>query len=320
MKYRFLFFLLSVALITGCKENSGNNHDDTTGKTSTKEHAGEHIYSCPMHPEVNANKPGKCSKCGMDLVHTDKATDNKKYKIDFRSKPAVIESAKQAELFFTPRIENDNNTLVPLDLVHEKKMHLIIVSKDLSYFDHVHPEYNTDGSYQVTALAGGKEYSKGEGNNETRFPFGGEYITFQDYMPSGSQHQLSRIPVTVKGPEKKAVKYSAEQLSWSGNDYKVNLTFDKNVSAGQDLELTATVNHQGKAVTNLQNYLGALGHMVIISEDTEQYLHVHPLESEEKGPQIKFHSNFSKPGIYRVFLQFKHENKIRTADFVIIVK
>ena len=24
-------------------------------------------YSCPMHPEVTSNKPGKCSKCGMDL-------------------------------------------------------------------------------------------------------------------------------------------------------------------------------------------------------------------------------------------------------------
>lgn len=24
-------------------------------------------YSCPMHPEVTSDKPGKCSKCGMDL-------------------------------------------------------------------------------------------------------------------------------------------------------------------------------------------------------------------------------------------------------------
>jgi hypothetical protein len=25
------------------------------------------IYSCPMHSDVTSNKPGKCSKCGMDL-------------------------------------------------------------------------------------------------------------------------------------------------------------------------------------------------------------------------------------------------------------
>ena len=27
-------------------------------------------YTCPMHPEVRSNKPGKCPKCGMDLVPT----------------------------------------------------------------------------------------------------------------------------------------------------------------------------------------------------------------------------------------------------------
>jgi Cu(I)/Ag(I) efflux system membrane fusion protein len=25
-------------------------------------------YTCPMHPEVVADKPGSCPKCGMDLV------------------------------------------------------------------------------------------------------------------------------------------------------------------------------------------------------------------------------------------------------------
>nr|WP_235891389.1 heavy metal-binding domain-containing protein [Flavobacterium gawalongense] len=25
-------------------------------------------YTCPMHPEVTSDKPGKCPKCGMNLV------------------------------------------------------------------------------------------------------------------------------------------------------------------------------------------------------------------------------------------------------------
>ena len=25
-------------------------------------------YTCPMHPEVTLDKPGKCPKCGMNLV------------------------------------------------------------------------------------------------------------------------------------------------------------------------------------------------------------------------------------------------------------
>ena len=36
-------------------------------KKTTKKMAAM-MYKCPMHPEVASNKPGKCSKCGMDLV------------------------------------------------------------------------------------------------------------------------------------------------------------------------------------------------------------------------------------------------------------
>lgn len=28
-------------------------------------------YTCPMHPEVQSDKPGKCPKCGMNLVLAD---------------------------------------------------------------------------------------------------------------------------------------------------------------------------------------------------------------------------------------------------------
>ena len=40
------------------KANSKTNQESTI---ITKQ------YICPMHPEVTSNKPGKCSKCNMDL-------------------------------------------------------------------------------------------------------------------------------------------------------------------------------------------------------------------------------------------------------------
>lgn len=43
-----------------------NSKDKTSN--STEQTTGEAIYSCPMHPEVTSDKPGQCSKCGMDLV------------------------------------------------------------------------------------------------------------------------------------------------------------------------------------------------------------------------------------------------------------
>ena len=26
------------------------------------------VYTCPMDPDLSSDKPGKCPKCGMDLV------------------------------------------------------------------------------------------------------------------------------------------------------------------------------------------------------------------------------------------------------------
>jgi len=30
-------------------------------------------YTCSMHPEVRSSKPGKCPKCGMELVKVEQA-------------------------------------------------------------------------------------------------------------------------------------------------------------------------------------------------------------------------------------------------------
>ncbi len=38
-------------------------------KQAGTETAGKNvIYTCTMHPEVQQDKPGKCPKCGMELV------------------------------------------------------------------------------------------------------------------------------------------------------------------------------------------------------------------------------------------------------------
>ena len=39
-----------------------------SGGAATQPTGQQATYTCPMHPEVVSNKPGKCSKCGMTLV------------------------------------------------------------------------------------------------------------------------------------------------------------------------------------------------------------------------------------------------------------
>lgn len=50
--------------LTGC--GSTATKDATTNKKHYK-------YVCTMHPEIGADKPGTCSKCGMDLVVNEAA-------------------------------------------------------------------------------------------------------------------------------------------------------------------------------------------------------------------------------------------------------
>ena len=45
---------------------------DTAKHKMSKHQTDKMKYSCPMHPEVTSDKPGKCSKCGMDLLKSNK--------------------------------------------------------------------------------------------------------------------------------------------------------------------------------------------------------------------------------------------------------
>ncbi len=68
-------------------------------------------------------------------------------------------------------------------------------------------------------------------------------------------------------------------------------------------------------MTDLQRYLGAFGHLVALRAGDLAYLHVHPEESVKAGPEITFYAEVPSGGDYRLFLDFQHDGKVRTADF-----
>jgi Cu(I)/Ag(I) efflux system membrane fusion protein len=47
--------------VTGCKGPESARNQSQSGNQAIQ-------YTCSMHPEVVQDKPGKCPKCGMDLV------------------------------------------------------------------------------------------------------------------------------------------------------------------------------------------------------------------------------------------------------------
>jgi hypothetical protein len=218
-----------------------------------------------------------------------------------------VKPQAKSDYSLTMRVQDTKGKAVieKFDLNHEKYMHLIVVSKDLSYFQHVHPNYDGKGVFEL----------------KNQFPSGGEYKLFADYKPTDAEAAVKSKWVSVEGTAAAAVPISPDQNRTKVVDGKnVTLSYD-NLKAGQDVELTFTITDEQtkKPVIDLQPYLGAVGHVVVLSEDAEQYLHVHPVDEKAKGPDAKFMTNFPSSGMYKLWGQFQHKGQVFTVPFVVKV-
>ncbi|HEX6334157.1 MAG TPA: heavy metal-binding domain-containing protein, partial [Flavisolibacter sp.] len=142
-----LFMILGAAiLLYAC---TGSKISDHAQHSTHQQH--ETGYSCPMHPEVTGREGDRCEKCGMKLEPTAAPPAVvPSFFMEFVMQPQVAEPGQDVELFFTPKQKEAANKQVPLEVEHEKKIHLILVNNDLSWFDHIHPEYTPGGTYKVT--------------------------------------------------------------------------------------------------------------------------------------------------------------------------
>ncbi|WP_167760518.1 hypothetical protein [Blastococcus sp. CT_GayMR16] len=101
-----------------------------------------------------------------------------------------------------------------------------------------------------------------------------------------------------------------------------SVTLDGDLVSGEEWELTLSVTRDGRPVTDLQPYLAAYGHLVVLRTGDLAYLHVHPSGEPgdgvtEPGPDITFFSTAPSSGTYRLFLDFKHGDAVHTAAFTV---
>ncbi|WUH99466.1 hypothetical protein OHR68_39245 [Spirillospora sp. NBC_00431] len=188
--------------------------------------------------------------------------------------------------------------------LHGKRLHLIVARRDLSGFQHLHPSENGDGVWTVPIT----------------LPKAGVYRFFTDVQPDGAKRQLTLgTDVFVPGDLRTTPLPKPERVA-KVDGYEVTLA--GGLIPGKSAELTLSVSKDGEPVTDLQPYLEAYGHLVALRQGDLAYLHVHP-DGEpgdgktKPGPGITFFAEAPSTGAYRLYLDFKHGDKVRTAEFTV---
>ena len=94
-----IFAIASVAVFTACN-NSGDKKASTTDTTKTEmaHEGGDHIYACPMHPEVTGKEGDTCPKCGMKLEHNDNAGGPSNVSMQFTFTPSSPNANEEVTL------------------------------------------------------------------------------------------------------------------------------------------------------------------------------------------------------------------------------
>jgi hypothetical protein len=186
---------------------------------------------------------------------------------------------------FSFRIEGPRGPLEDFDVLHDRRMHLIVVRRDLARFEHVHPTLRA-GTWSVEL-----------GPLEP-----GVWRAFADFSTGGT-------PVTLGVDLHVAGHYRPERLPESSDGSRAD-GFDVRLSSSDERVLRFEVTRDGSAV-DLERYLGARGHLLVLREGDLAFLHVHPIEEG-----LDFAVIYPSPGRYRLFLQFSVEGEVHLAAFI----
>lgn len=232
----------------------------------------------------------------------------KPFFIEVRGTGTVV-AGKPASLVFAIRDTKTKAMVKDFDIAHTKVFHLLIASRDLSWFAHEHPEAQPDGTFTHTQI----------------FPSGGEYRIYGDVAPKGAGSQILGTSLKVSGAVPKPIPLvpSATKNTVEG----VTASFSAAVSpipVGRSTSLTFKLTDatSGQPITDLEPYLGAFGHLMIIHQDGQTVVHSHPAEDEaglaaSRRGNVAFNARFPKPGIYKAWGQFQRGGKVITIPFVL---
>lgn len=200
------------------------------------------------------------------------------------------------------------DVVTDFDADHEKDLHLIVVRTDGAQFRHVHPTRDESGTWTIP----------------WEWDAAGSYRVYADFRVKADHGPL---PVTLSRTVQVAGEYTpiAPGPSSAATVDGFEVTVTGELEVGSLSQLTLSVSKQGEAVTTLEPYLGALGHLVALRAGDLGYLHMHPEghapgTGDTFGPEVTFVAEPPTAGLYLLYFDFQVNGTVHTAALALPAK
>jgi hypothetical protein len=247
--------------------------------------------------------------------------------VNLETRPKKLTAGIPTEITFSIR-DTKGNPVQDLTIMHERLLHVVIVSGDFSTFAHIHPQ---DFGPITTEMRKKADYSV-----RYTFPMAGRYLIAVDSAVKGA-HFAEHFTVEVSGEPKMGPLKEDFSTEKRFGDYLVTFsTSPEHIAAGKETNLNYVIKKNGEPVNDLELYLAAPMHLAIIKADLKNFIHahgelpgepshhepvghIHGMAKEKFGPKIEAPVVFPVKGVYQVFSQIKHQGKVIPLSFMVKV-
>ena len=257
--------------------------------------SGDAAYWCPMHPDQRANAPGTCPVCRMPLVKMPPAKFAT-YPVDLRATPTT----NGVRLRLSVQAPVSKRVVRNFTVVHERPMHLFVVGDGLRFFAHEHPVQQPDGVFML----------------DLALPRPGPYMAVAEFLPEGGTAQLFQQIFTTGATIDSAPAPAVDVTPKIVDGMRVTLDLSR-LKAGQTSTLAPRVEDaaSGAEISDLEPYLGARAHMLIVGADLTEAIHGHP--EDDRTPGLTFTPLIPRAGRYKLWIQVQRRGVVSTIPFVI---
>ena len=248
-------------------------------------------------------------------------------RLEWRSRPVMpkaglpaIWSLKILDLRTDP---NNLKGIRTYDAPHGVAMHCFVVSRDGSEYAHLYPEPRDYGNFLTRPVMprGGAyqvwvDFMPIDGyptiHSQKFLVSGGESLQAQPWTPDKTTNGVLQVQVQAREEQSFAAKPEAPS-------YIVQMQ-DVDWQTNKPVDIKAWVlDENKKPVTDLQLHLGSAAYGIAISQDGERLVRLEARIREKGSNETQFGLSFPAPGLYKIWMEFRHADKIIAAPFVVRV-